>query len=211
MDICGQAQGSGFYTMNRWWETGKIREAIRDIETTEGGFAIEDKIGGMALQSRGYRASRAVSAKFTGVLPTAADEIKVSGRPNRQIAIKDVVNEVQGFVREFERKTAQTVLQREEAIAIALGKNVVLTSDYEGDGAVLSIDAPVASTDYFANGAADGSALDATSSLTVAVSLTAFNEVQRGVHLPGSRREPAQSDIYHVSQHQGNDPAALGP
>lgn len=184
LGIAPAMSGTGWYTMNRWWENRKGRDAMVDIEDTEGGFIFENKTGGLTMQSRGHRAAQSVSANFSGVLPLAAGETQLYSRPRHQVATKDVFNRVIGYVREFEQETAQTVLRRTEAVPVALGATVILTSDYEGDGAVLSVDTPVATTDYTANQSADGTGTNATSDITVAVSIGDFNEVNLSVTYP---------------------------
>ena len=182
--ICGFPVGSGFFIMNRWWELGRLQEAIRDMEDTEGGLSYERRQGDIGFQSGGWRASRTLAATFSGLPVLLSGEHAIIGRPNRQIAIKDVVNQVVGFVREFETETAQTVFRREEAVAIGLGTSVFLVSDFEEDGAVLSIDTPVAGTGYTASRNADGTGANDTSRLTLTATISQFNEVQVEVIYP---------------------------
>ena len=184
IDVCGFPVGSGFFTMHRWWELGRVQEAIRDMEDTEGGYAYERRAGDIGFQSGGWRASRTLAATFSGLPVVLSGEHAIIGRPNREIAIKDVVNDVVGFVREFETETAQTVFRREEAVAIGLGTSVFLVSDFEEDGAVLSIDTPVAFVDYTARRNADGTGANDTSRLTLTATITQFNEVQVEVLYP---------------------------
>ena len=132
---CGTVTGA-FFSMPRWWESGSLRDALRHIEDTEGGFIYEDRLGNLGFQSGGYREGRSVSKTFTGVPPALAGEIRISGRPKRQIAVKDVTNEVVGNVRQYAPKTGQPVFERGEPIAIGLGDTVTLIADYEGGGAV---------------------------------------------------------------------------
>ena len=178
VDVCGFPVGSGFFTMDRWWELGRVQEAIHDMEDTEGGYAYERKVGDIGFQSGGWRASRTLAATFSGLPVLVSGEHAIIGRPNREIAIKDVVNEVVGFVREFATETGQIVFQREEAVAIGLGTSVLLVSDFEEDGAVLSIDTPVAGTDYTIRRNADGTGADDAHRITVTTSISQFNEMQ---------------------------------
>ena len=74
----------------QWWEIGPIRDALHHIEDTEGGFAIEDRLGNIALQAAGHRPSRTLAATFTGIT-ALPNEFKVVGKPEREIAVKDVL------------------------------------------------------------------------------------------------------------------------
>ena len=159
-------------------------DAVHDMEDTEGGYAFERRAGDIGFQSGGWRASRTLAATFSGLPVLVSGEHAIIGRPNREIAIKDVVNDVVGFVREFETETAQTVFRREEAVAIGLGTSVFLVSDFEEDGAVLSIDTPVAFVDYTARRNADGTGANDTSRLTLTATISQFNEVQVEVIYP---------------------------
>ena len=67
VDVCGVPVGSGFFTMNRWWELGRVQDAIRDMEDTEGGLAYEDRMGNIGFQSGGWRPSRTLAATFSGL------------------------------------------------------------------------------------------------------------------------------------------------
>ena len=112
LDVCGVPIGSGFFIMDRWWELGTdCRMPSVDMEDTEGGFAYERRVGDIGFQSSGWRASRTLAATFSGLPVLVSGEHAIIGRPDREIAIKDVVNEVVGFVREFETETAQTVFK----------------------------------------------------------------------------------------------------
>ena len=140
IDACGVPDpAASYFQMGRWWEIGKIRDAIRHIEDTEGGFAFEDKLGNLGLQSAGHRAAQALSATFTGLSVALVGEINVAGRPHREIAVKDVHNQVIGYVRQYETLTAETVFERQDPISIDRGGAVTLFADFEG-GAVASLD-----------------------------------------------------------------------
>ena len=79
-DACGVPDPLATYVqMQRWWEIGSIREALRHIEDTEGGFAYEDRAGNIGLQAAGHRGTT-LAATFTG-LPTAlTGEHKIAGQ-----------------------------------------------------------------------------------------------------------------------------------
>ena len=143
INVCGLAPDSDYATMPRWWELGSLRTAIANIEDTEGGLAFEDRFGNIPLQSAGHRTGQAIAKTFTAFAPTAG-QIAIIGRPQREIAVKDVKNEVIGEVREYAPMTGQTVFEREEPIAIGLGQTISIFADVEtvlGEtGAVSSLD-----------------------------------------------------------------------
>lgn len=193
IDACGVPDPTAsYFQMQRWWELGTLREALRHIEDTEGGFAYEDRLGNIALQAAGHRAAQALSATFTGLPVALAGEIKVTGRPQREIAVKDVHNEVVGFVRQYETLTAETVFERQDAIAIARGGSVPLFADFEGEGAVSELDAPASGTDYTAHVNMDGSGNNRSSLLDVTVELSQFNEIKVVVNYPTVGGAPAE-------------------
>ena len=178
---CGVTDGT-FFSMPRWWESGPLREALRHIEDTEGGFIYEDRLGQLGFQSGAHRDGLNVSAQFTGIAPALPGEIRISGRPKRDIAVKDVTNEVVGLIREYAAKTGQVVFERGEPIAIGLGDTVTLIADYEGGGAVSEVDA-VTSSDYTATRDIDGGG-DRRSALTVTATIGQFNEIRVEVVYP---------------------------
>ena len=185
-DVCGVPDPSAnFFQMQRWWEVGALRDGLRHIEDTEGGFAFEDRLGNIGLQDAGHRGRQTLKATFTGLPVALAGEIKVAGRPKREIAVKDVVNEVVGFTRQYETVSGQTVFQRQDAIAIDEGSTVTLFADFVGaGGSVSSLDVPVSGTDYTMNDAMDGSGNDRSSLVTVAATISQFNEIEVAVVYP---------------------------
>ena len=180
VDLCGLPVGSGYYVMPRWWETGSLNGALRHIEDTEGGLIIEDTAGNLPLQSRGFRAAKTVSQTFSGLANPGAGHLKVHGRPKREIAVKDITNQVVGYIREFATRDALTILERGEAIPVGLGSTVTITADFEG-GAVEDID-PI--TDFTANAEPDGSGADRKAALTLSASIGQFNEILVEVSYP---------------------------
>jgi len=190
---CGLPVGTGFFVMSQWWERGSLIAGLRHIEDTEGGFIYEDRIGNLRFQSAGYRASRTRSKTFSGLAMRAADEIPIAGRPHREIAVKDVRNELIGQIRQFETRTDQVVLQRRAAIRINRGSFVTVRADYEGRGAVSELNTPVSGTDYVVNAQADGMGTDhaADVNVTQSVSASNFNEIEVTVNYPVAPGKPA--------------------
>ena len=82
--VCGLTPDTGYVTMPRWWELGTLREGLRNIEDTEGGFVYEDRHGNLGIQSAGHRTGRPIAATFTAFAPTGS-QIAIVGRPQREI------------------------------------------------------------------------------------------------------------------------------
>ena len=199
IDACGVPDPAAtYFQMGRWWERGRIRDAIRHIEDTEGGFVFEDRQGNIGLQASGHRAARPLSATFTALPVALAGEIEVAGRPQREIAVKDVHNQVIGYVRQYETLTAETVFERQDPISIDRGGAVTLFADFEG-GAVASLDVPVSGTDYSANEAVDGSGTDRSSLLTVAATISQFNEIEVAILYPVTPGAPAELFLTNIN------------
>ena len=199
IDACGVPDPAAtYFQMGRWWEIGRIRDAIRHIEDTEGGFAFEDRQGNIGLQASGHRAARTLSATFTALPVALAGEIKVVGRPQREIAVKDVHNQVVGFIRQYETLTAETVFERQDPISIDRGGAVTLFADFE-EGTVVSLDLPASGTDYVANEAMDGSGTDRSSLLTVAATISQFNEIEVAILYPVTPGAPAELFLTNIN------------
>ena len=176
---CATPTGT-FYTMPRWWETGSLLEAIRNIEDTEGGFVYEAADGTWGFQNGAYRASQSVSQTFSGLAAVLAGEIPIHGQPDRQIAVKDVHNEVVGFVRQYNERTGETVFELTEPVAVALGTTITLREDFEG-AAVSALDSTIS---HSARVNADGSGGNRTAALQLTASIGQFNEVEVEVSYP---------------------------
>ena len=183
----GIPQTGTYRTMQRWWELGSMEAALRHIEDTEGGFIYEARQPDLGFQTEGHRAALSVSKTFSGVSPLLSDEIPIVGIPSRKIAVKDVINTVSGFVRDFERKTDQIIFTLGTAFGVNRGSTVTLFFDYEeNQGALESVEDPVATTDYMVNAAIDGSGSDRTSVLDVTAEINQFNELKITVSYPAA-------------------------
>ena len=125
--------GATYFQMKQWWEIGPIRNGLQHIEDTEGGFAIEDQLGNLVLQAASHRPSRTLAATFTGITALPG-EFKIVGNPEREIAVKDVFNEVVGFIRQYETLTDELVFERQDFIQIDRGGSVELFADFRGRG-----------------------------------------------------------------------------
>ena len=122
-----QPQPGDAYLMRRWWEQGKLRQALSNVEDTEGGFIFEDREGELGFHLANYRATRTIDTTFVSTTP-GAGQLRIVGNPRREIAVKDVHNEVAGDVRQFEQRTGETVHASHDPIPIALGGRLDLVS-----------------------------------------------------------------------------------
>ena len=59
-----QPQPGDAYLMRRWWEQGKLRQALSNVEDTEGGFIFEDREGELGFHLANYRATRTIGHDF---------------------------------------------------------------------------------------------------------------------------------------------------
>ena len=172
------------YVMRRWWLISKLREALNVIEDTEGGFIFEDREGELGFHLANYRATRTVGTTFVSTTP-GAGELRIVGNPRRELAIKDVHNEVEGAVRQFESKVDETVFSSLDPIAIALGGRLDLVSVYPvSTGAVSELNTLTAGTDWTANQDPDGGGTNRTSQVDIQIELMDFNEVHITITYP---------------------------
>ena len=172
-----QPEPGDAYVMNRWWEIGRLRQALDVLEDTEGGFIFEDREGELGFHLANYRGERTIAKTFVDGVP-GTDELQVEGEPQKLIAVKDVHNVVEGDVRQFETKTEEEVYTSEIPIPISLGGRLDLVSAYDPkSGAVTELDDLTAGTDWTANVASDGTGADRTSQVNIEIELMDFNEI----------------------------------
>ena len=152
------------------------------LKTPKAVLPYEDRIGNLGLQAAGHRASRTLAATFTGITALPG-EFKIVGRPEREIAVKDVFNEVVGFIRQYETLTDELVFERQDFIQIDRGGSVELFADFEG-AAVSDLDDPVSGTDYNAYENMEGTGTNWAFALTVDVEISQFNEIKVVVNYP---------------------------
>ena len=174
---------AGDYSMPQWWEVGRMLEGLRHIEDTEGGFLYERRTGAVSMQAADHRAGQTVAATFVLEGTVGSGEIEASGIV-QELAVKDVINEVSGDVRQFEEETDRVLYAIESTFSIELGGTRTILSDFGSDGLIVSVDNPVAGTDYAANSAGDGTGTAHTSDIQVGVALAGFNRVRVEVVYP---------------------------
>ena len=172
------------YVMRRWWLINKLRQSLNAIEDTEGGFIFEDREGEVGFHLANYRATRTVNKTFVSTTP-GADELRIVGNPSRELAVKDVHNQVEGTVRQFEQKADETVFASLDPIPIALGGRLDLVSVFPVmTGAVTELNTLVSGTDWTANTSPDGSGSNRTSQVDIGIELMDFNEVHMTITYP---------------------------
>ena len=184
------------YLMARWWERGSLRQSLRDIEDTEGGLIYEAKNGNLAFQDGGYRARQTYDTKFVSSTP-GSGEIRIVGNPKREIAVKDVHNEVVGLLQTFQTLDSQVLIQFQDAIPIALGGRLDLMTQYPIDrNGVSALDTLVSGTDWAANTAADGSGSNRTSQVSITPVLDDFNEIDVTIAYPVITGQTQATTVY---------------
>ena len=150
----------GKRTMARWWVDDLPRlQALRELEQTEAGFALEEKDGFVGLQPfdrRSAASSRIVRATLTDSPTPAAGDIPVlqSGFIPDE-ALRDLANQITTKVRQFGTAAAQTLWSATNLV-IPGNTPVPVTIRYPGPSAPRnhvgadSWTTPVAGTDYAA-------------------------------------------------------------
>ena len=135
-------------------------------------------------------------------------EFKIVGKPEREIAVKDVFNEVVGFIRQYETLADELVFERQDFIQIDRGGSVELFADFEG-AAVSDLDDPVSGTDYNAYENMEGTGTNWSFGLTVDVSISQFNEIKVVVNYPVVSGYPAE--LFFTMRVQGSILRRLQP
>ena len=136
------------YVMNRWWVNSTLRQALNAIEDTEGGFVFEDREGELGFHLATYRAGRTKVKTFVATTP-GTDEIRIRGNPRRELAIKDIRNQVIAEVRQFQPAMAdQEIAVVQGRVPVIHSRDTVLEVISQVNGAIQSINPPVGQTDY---------------------------------------------------------------
>lgn len=170
---------TGKTTMTRWWASDiDALEAMREVEETEAGFIRETKDGKVKFEDRQYRLSGArltSQATYSDVLASLLPIIQVS----QDDPLPEIFNIFRAVVKRQTVGGLATLWTLGESGAssppIEPGETRTWTALYPIDSTALEnfgVDAwttPVATTDYLANAAADGSGANLTASMVVAV------------------------------------------
>lgn len=182
LDDCGWPAADrnlavGKTTMTRWWGEGTALDALREIETTEGGFLKEDRDGKIAFEDRHYRLT---DTEATTVQQTFSDA------PGAALSYEEIEEEdpLPYIYNDF-RAPLQLYTVGGLAVLWTLassggsspgifpGESVDFWALYPAPGVPstnVAVDAwttPVATTDYLANSAADGSGTNLTAQMVV--------------------------------------------
>ena len=166
----------GTYSMPRWREVGDLLSGIQKIEATEGGFIYERTTGSLSMQDADHRGGLSESAVFVLEGTVGSGEIAAEG-VGQELAVKEVVNELTGEVRQYTTEADEVIHELSEPIEILLGNSHVLIANHRGDGFIESITTPTG-TDLVANSASDGSGTDETDQIQVSVAQVGFNQVR---------------------------------
>ncbi len=168
----------GQTTMTRWWTSGDVSAlyALREVEATESGFIRETKDGKIGFEDRHHR----LVSPHTSSVATYTDDPAGTLRyqPPRQMdPLKEIFNVVQASVQTYSTGVLAVLWSLAAVPAIGASDTLTLWPTYPNSSSVNassldgvgSWETPVATTDYTANSAADGSGTDLTGSLSVAV------------------------------------------
>lgn len=168
---------TGQTTMTRWSTDKNALAALRDIEASEPGFIREGADGKIVFEDRFTR----LLAPYTTSQATFSDAVSpgYSGIV-QQDPMKEIFNVVSCQVQLYSVGTLAVLwtlaLTGSSSPSIDAGASADFWAGYPNPASVINADSvdawttPVATTDYLANSAADGSGSNLTGSVSVAVS-----------------------------------------
>jgi hypothetical protein len=189
---------TGLTTMKRWWANGKAITALREIEQSENGFVWETNDGNIAYNDRQFRMTNAKSltsqATYSDAGNTAYSTIEQAD------PIREIFNIVDSGVQTYTVGSLAVLWTLSESGAssplIEAGATRTWVGSYPNASSAVnaaSVNAwttLVENTDYEANSAADGSAVDKSSVLTVtltkyatSITIQILNNDAAGVYL----------------------------
>ena len=187
LDDTGWASGDrnlseGQTTLTRWWADGKALDAIREIETAEGGFLKEDRNGDIAFEDRHYRMTTATSYTSQKTFSDAADAALTYTALEEVDPLPFIFNDFRAEVRQYTVGSVAVLWTLGEtgtsSPLIPIGQSRTFYAQFpnpQSDTEALAVNAwttLVENTDYEANSAADGSGTDLSGSLTVTLTKT---------------------------------------
>lgn len=172
---------AGNTTMTRFWvdRTAPLT-ALRKCEDTEGGFLWEGKDGKIVFDSRWARMTNAVSTSVQGTYSDDGADFAYA-RVRQADAWGDIYNRLETQVRLYTVGSVAVLwtlaATGADSPVIAAGESRDFWANYPNPASAaadgVAVDAwttPVATTDYTANSAADGSGSNLTASVSVAAS-----------------------------------------
>ena len=184
LDSVGWASGdrnlnTGKTTMTRWWTDQRALEAMREVETTEGGFLKEDKDGKLAFEDRHHRLTASTSTTsqktFSDALSPTLPYINITEEDPLQFIYNDVRTEITIYTVGAEAVLWTLGATGADSPKIEAGAARRFLAKYPtkgSPGADVAVDAwstLVENTDYEANTQAGGGGDDKSSVLTIGV------------------------------------------
>ena len=180
-DITAGARGridEGEFTLGRWW--GRLQpviKSIREVEDTEGGFSYEDARGRYAFDGLYRRLLQRTSVLAFTDDPQATYIPVITDEP--QDPAQDIANIVRIPVRQYTVAATAVLWTLGETPLLRVGASITFVAEYPNENspaAHLAVDTwntLVATADYTANTAANGTGTNLTTSLGVTVTDTA--------------------------------------
>lgn len=170
---------TGLTTMTRWWTDQRALSAMREVETTEGGFIKEDKDGSIAFEGRHFRLTDAKSTTsqktFSDNPPATLPFLTITEEDPLPFIFNDFRADVTIYTVGAEAVLWTLAATGADSPKVEPGVTAVFVASYPvpdsptDDIAVDAWSALVENTDYEANSQAGGGGDDKSGSLTVSV------------------------------------------
>lgn len=170
---------AGRTTMNRWWADRKLTlTALREIEETEGGYIGESPDGKIVWEDRLHRMTSPHTVSQVTLTDAATGSYRYE-RINQADPLREVYNAFEANVRQFTVGALAVLWTHAETGAssptLVPGQTRTFWANFPNPDSVtdaVMVDAwttPVATTDYTANSASDGSGTNLTADIGVVV------------------------------------------
>ena len=181
---------TGQTTMTRFFGSGKALNIMQEVAATEGGFIRETKDGKIAFEDRYHRLSSANSKTSQATFADDGTAFSYLGI-RQEDSMSLLYNEFQSPVSTFTTASVATVWTHPlantngAAPGLEAGEVIEIIAEYPTPSAAVNavaIDAwttPAATTDYLANGAANGTGTNYTSSLAFTLTKAATTMVMQ--------------------------------
>lgn len=171
---------TGDTTITRWYAKERLCiDALRDVELSEGGFIQEAKDGKIAFERRQHRLLGTPHTTVQATFSDAAGAARTYREPVQEDPLLQIFNIFRAGVQLYTVGALQVLWTLAETGAaspkIVAGQTKTFIAKWptadatNQDDAVDAWTTPVATTDWTANSAADGSGTDLTASLTAVV------------------------------------------